>query len=147
MTTGQGGASARDSLEGKVVVGGTNIARVTSHSVNATSSSTVWGDSDSEGYTNRKKGRKDATINFEGKFDEDTPVYDLFAEGDIVKLVLWESTSQSDYWVFPCALIESFTINVNQDTNEVIGWSATAGADGKYWRPNQSGAPAETPPS
>jgi len=61
--------------------------------------------------------------------------------------VLWESSTDSDYWVFPCVLIQSFSIDVNPDTKEVITWSATAGTDGIYYYPGESGAPSETLPS
>lgn len=139
--------TARNGCEGKVVVAGQLIARITSFSIQESVGETAWGDSDSGGFTNRKAGRRDATINFGGKFDTNKKIYNLMRVGDNVKLVLWESTTDTDYWVFPCVLIQSFQVDVNTDTKEVITWSATAGADGIYYYPGESGAPSETLPS
>lgn len=144
---GANSTSARNGVAGKVVVAGQIIARVTKFTINESTNETAWGDSDSLGYTNRKAGRKDASINFEGKFDAVSKVYNLLRAGDNVKLVLWESTTDSDYWVFPCALIQSFQIDVNMDTKEVVTWNATAGSDGIFYCPGESGAPTETLPS
>ena len=140
-------STARTGAQGKVVVEGQLIARITGFQINESIGETAWGDSDSVGFTNRKGGRRDATISFEGKFDTDTKIWNLMRPGDEVKLVLWESTDDSDYWVFPCVLIQSYNTNVNVDTREVIGWQATAGADGQYYYPGEAGAPTETLPS
>lgn len=137
--------SARSGELGKAVVDGTLVARLTQWTVNPTASETTWGDSDSAGYTNRKKARLDCTGTIEGKFDDDNPVYDLFDVGDSPKLVLWENAT--DYWVFPCCLIQKFSINYNQDTKEVVGWTADFGSDGIFYRPGQAGAPSETLPA
>lgn len=139
------GVSARSGELGKAVVDDTLVARLKSWNLNPTSSETAWGDSDSGAYTNRKRARKDATGSMTGAFDSDSKVYDLFEEGDIVKLVLWETAT--DYWALPSALIQSFDLTYNQDTKEVVEWSADFGADGQYYKPGASGAPTETLPS
>jgi len=138
------GSTARTGTNGKVVVEDTLVARITQWVMNATSSETAWGDSDSEGYTNRSKARLDATGSMVGKFDEDSKVYDLFMPGDIVELVLFET--EDDYWALPRALIQTFNVTYNQDTKEVVEWNADWGADGKYYRPGQDGAPSHTLP-
>ena len=130
---------------GKAVVDDVLVARLTQWSVNPTSSESAWGDSDGAGYTNRAKARLDCTGSIQGKFDTGSTVYATFMPGDIVKLVLWEDAT--NYWAFPCVLITSFNFTVDQDTQEVIGWSADFGADGIFYRPGQSGAPTETLPS
>ena len=142
MTCGSDGA--RNGSLGKVVVAGQKIARITQWGVNESVGETAWGDSDSGNFTNRKPGRRDATVSFEGKFDENSKVYSLFRVGDNVKLVLWETAA--DYWAFPCVLIQSFNLTYNVDTKEVVGWQATAGADGIYYAPGEDGAPNETLP-
>lgn len=138
-------ASARTGELGKVVVDDALVARITQWSFNPTAAESAWGDSDSGGYTNRVGARKDGTGSMTGKFDEDSKVYDLFMPGDTVKIVLWETAT--DYWVLECALITSFTVTYDQDTKEVVEWSADFGADGKYYYPGEVGAPAETLPA
>jgi hypothetical protein len=86
-------------------------------------------------------------MSFEGKFDTDSKIYNLMRIADTVKLVLWESTTDSDYWVFPCVLIQSFQLDVDVDTKAVIAWSATAATDGLYYAPGEAGAPSEVLPT
>jgi len=138
-------STARTGSAGKAVVDDNLVARLTEWNFNPTAAESAWGDSDSAGYTNRVAGRKDGTGSITGKFDTDTKIYDLFMPGDVVKLVLWETAT--DYWVIECALITSFTIAYNQDSKEVVEWSADFGADGKYYYPGEAGASVETLPS
>lgn len=139
------GVTARSGGDGKIVVGTTKVARATQFNLTASASASEWGDSDSEGYTNRKTNRKDCTGQLQGKFDKNAKIYALFMPGDVVELTLWENSA--DYWNFPSALITDFQITYDMDTREVVGWTASFGADGKFWRPGQSGAPTETLPS
>lgn len=136
--------TARTGELGKAVADGTLIARITQWSFNPTSAESAWGDSDSGGYTNRVGGRKDGTGSLTGKFDTTNKVYDLFMPGDNIKLVLWETAA--DYWVMECCLISGFSVSYNQDTKEVVEWSADFGADGKFYYPGEAGAPVETLP-
>jgi hypothetical protein len=132
---------------GKFVVGTSQVARTTQWAVSEKLASTSeWGDSDSEGYTNRLGGRKDATFTAEGKFDTSDEVYDLFSIDDIAIAVLWLNNS-SLYWDFPRAICSDFGLTVNIDTGEVVGWTSSWGADGKFYHPGQSGATSRTLPS
>jgi hypothetical protein len=139
------GVTAVSGEIGKAVVEGDLIARLTTWSINAQSSESAWGDSDSAGYTNRKKARLDLTGTIGGKLDSDDYVYDIFDEGDIVELVLWENATR--YWVLPSCLIQNFQLEFNPDTKEVVGWTADFGADGIYYKPGQQGAPTHSLPS
>jgi hypothetical protein len=150
--SGAGGSTARTGRNGKVVIGGALMARATTWSINASVGETAWGDSGSEGYTNRKETRYDATGTIEGKFDEVSKVYGLapstgHLQGYVTSLVLWETTEAKTYWNFPCALIQTYQQQVNMDTQEVVGFSMTYGSDGKFWRPGQSGAPTVSLPT
>lgn len=128
--------------------GGTTIARTTQWSVNPTlATSNEWGDSDSSGYTNRSAGRRDCTFTTEGKYDSTSEVFDLFQPEDIAAAVLWLARTASLYWDFPRALCSDFNLVVNVDTEEVIGWTASHGADGIFYRPEQSGATPNSVPS
>jgi hypothetical protein len=139
------GVSAVSGELGKAVVDGNLVARITSWSVNRQSNESAWGDSDSGGYTNRKRARRDATGSIAGKLDEDDYQYNVFDDGDIVTLALWEDATR--YWAFPSALIQNFQLEFNPDTKEVVGWTADFGADGIYYKPGAAGAPTYTLPA
>lgn len=125
--------------DGDFEVDDTEVARCTQWEVNSSlAGTTEWGDSDSGGYTNRKPGRRDATFSAEGKYDDDDSVLDqlavLFEPGEdsaAAKLYLKENL----FWSFPRALCTEFTMTVDIDTEEVIGWSSEWGADGEFTRP------------
>lgn len=118
----------------------TSIARVTNWEVNPSlDTSTEWGDSDGAGYTLRRPGRKGATATTEGKFDTGAEVYDTFKPDEsVAKLCLFMSATL--YWDFPCAFCNSFSLSVNIDTQEVIGWTAEWGNDGIFYYPGDAGA-------
>jgi len=122
---------------GKFEVDSQLVARTTQWQVSPKLASTSeWGDSDSAGYTNRAPGRKDATFTSEGKYDTTDEVFDLFQPEDITaaKLYLYKD-STSLYWNFPRALCMDFGMSVNIDTEEVIGWTSSWGADGAFTKP------------
>ncbi len=116
---------------GTFSVAGTAVARITQWAVNPKlASSSAWGDSDGAGFTNRAPGRKDCTFNAEGKYDTSAFAYDLFDQGDIVAAVL--GTTGTLGWNFPRAMNEDFSLTVNVDSEEVIGWTSSWGADGAF---------------
>lgn len=124
----------------------TAVARTSQWTVDpALATKNEWGDSDSNGYTNRSAGRRDATFSAEGKYDSGTEVFDVFQPEDILAATLWLSGSVALlYYHFPIALCDTFNLVVNIDTEEVIGWTSSWGADGKFWRPGEAGAPVIT---
>lgn len=132
---------------GKFVVGTTLIARATKWSVNPTLASTAeWGDSDGAGFTNRAPGRKDATFDAEGKYDTGNEVFNVFQPEDRSIVTLWLD-DVSLYWDFPCAVCMDFNLEVDIDTEDVIGWTSNWGADGIYHFPGESGAASRTLPT
>jgi len=134
---------------GRFVVGTTLVARTTQWAVNPKlATNNEWGDSDSAGYTNRSAGRKDATFTAEGKFDTSSEIWDLFQPEDVAIAVLFlNATGTLLYWDFPRALCSEFNLTVNIDTEEIIGWTSSFGADGIFYYPGQSGANTRTIPS
>lgn len=115
---------------------GQEIARVTQWAVNPTlATSNEWGDSDSGGYTNRSAGRRDATFTTEGKYDSSNTFWDIFQPEDLAAAVLYCNLALQPFWNFPRALCTDFNMSVNIDTEEVIGWTASHGADGTYSPP------------
>jgi hypothetical protein len=139
------GTSAIGGTEGQATIDGVRVARLTNWSMNRSSSESAWGDSDSEGWTFRKTARHDGTGSLGGKFDDDNPPHNLFDDGDIVSLILWLNTTK--YYAAPSARIQNFQLEVNQDTKEVVGWTADWGTDGKVYKPGEAGAPAAVYPS
>ena len=131
---------------GNFVVAGSQVARTTQWTVNpGLASTSEWGDTDSAGYTNRAAGRRDATFSAEGKYDTTDEVYDLFQPTDVAIATLWMDAS-SLYWDFPRALCTAFSLIVNIDTEEVIGWTSEWGADGIFYFPGQAGVAARSLP-
>lgn len=135
----------RTSKDSKVVFDDVLVLRMTNAQINPTTSETTWGDSDSEGFTLRKGARRDCTGSVTGKFSTDKPIYDMCQVGDELKMELWENTT--DYWAFPCVLVQNYTLGYNQDTKEVIEWNMAFGAVGRFYHPGEDGAPSETLPA
>ena len=140
-----GSSGSRTGTNAKAVIDGVLVLRVTQWSITVSAGETAWGDSDSAGFTNRVLARRDATASLTGKFDTNKKFYTLFEDGEQVKLVLWEDAA--DYWSFPCALVQGFNVTYNQDTKEVVEWSADFGSDGPFYRPGHESASGETIPA
>lgn len=116
----------------------TEIARITEWSFNFTlATSSEWGDSYSEGFENRSAGRRDATADTEGKYDTGEEVWDLFQPGDVLALNLSGARSTTGFYGLriglPRALCNDFSLTVDIDSSEVIGWEASWGADGPFF--------------
>ncbi len=124
---------------GKFQVASTLVARATGWKVSKKIAVDEWGDSDSAGYTNRAAGRRDATFTCEGKYDTTDEVFDLFQPEDIAIATLWLDNS-SLYYDFPRALCSDFNLAVDIDTEKVIGWDSSWGADGACTFPGEAGA-------
>jgi hypothetical protein len=128
-------ATALTGRNGKFYVTNANVLRATQWAVNPKlATSSEWGDSDSAGYTNRAAGRYDATFTAEGKYDTGTEVFDTFQPGDICLVRLFMS-GDTLWWEFPRALCSEFSLTVNIDSEEVIGWTSSWGADGIFYKP------------
>ena len=146
MPAGDGtGVSAITGTDGVAVVNSDVIFRLKNWSINPTSGESVWGDSDSAGYTVRQKARLEATASMTGILDTNGPIYDVFQAGDVHDIVLWQSRSSHDHWWFPSALITSFNLTSDVDTKEVMEWTCDFGADGKFWRPGSGTAQTPIP--
>ncbi len=87
----------------------------------------------------------DATFTAEGRYDTTDEVFDLFQRGDIANATLWLQNTTL-YWDFPRALNDAFSLTVNIDSEEVIGWTSGWGADGPFHHPGEVGAAARAAP-
>lgn len=148
------GASSETALigrYGRFSVDGTLVARTTQWEINPKLAQTSeWGDSDSKGWTNRAGGRKDCTFSTEGKFDTEAETWELFEVGDHPRSILYMNkkgtdTGDADWtedenlrWLFPRALNTDYKLTINIDSEEVVGWTADWGADGKMYRPGET---------
>ena len=134
---------------GKFEWNGSNLViRTTQWAVNPTlATSNEWGDSDSGGYTNRSAGRRDATFTSEGKYDSTNEIWDIFQPEDVAEAILCLPQVADLYWNFPRCLCTDFNMSINIDTEEVIGWTASHGADGIYYRPGAVAAAGKPVPT
>lgn len=141
------GQTALSGTLGKAVIDSILVTRLTSWRLRESVSESTWGDSDSQGFTNRKAARTDGTGSIGGKFDTNRKPYAIFSAGDLITLALWQTATAGDYWAFPSALIQSFELELSPDSKEVVGWAADFGADGIFYFPGEVGAPTYNLPS
>jgi hypothetical protein len=110
-----------------------------------------WGDSDCAGYTARAAGRYDCTFTCEGKYDSSDEIWDRYQPGiigddvtvTVVFVALHIDETQGSHWYFPRAICLDFNLTVDVDTEEVIGWTSSWGADGIFYFPGQSDVPGQ----
>ena len=130
---------------GEVVLDTTAIANMTQWTVTDTQNVSEWGDSDSEGYTNRKGARKDGTGSVEGKLNTAAAIYEVVNADAEPEQTCW--ITETLYYNFPCVIFTNFKLTVNTDSKEVLGWSVDFGAAGKFYRPGAAGAPSKSYPT
>lgn len=131
---------------GKFAIGSSLVARTKTWTTNPTmASGSEWGDSNSAGFTNRAAGRRDSTFTSEGVYDTSDQVFDLFQPGDITIATLWMD-NLTLYFDYPRALATDFSLVVDIDTEEVVAWTASHGADGVFHRPGEAGAASRVLP-
>ena len=119
---------------GEFAINTTKVARTKKWTINPKlATSSEWGDSDTEGYTARAAGRRDATFDAEGAFDTDSEQYDVFVPGDCAEAILWLNSTL--FYYFPSVLCLDFSLTVDMDTEEVVGWTSNWGANGIYYKP------------
>lgn len=119
---------------GSVSIDGTPVLRIKNWSASETrAGGSEWGDSDGGGYTNRSPGRKDCTFTCEGVYDTTDPIISTLEVNDIAAVVLAGQTDCPGY-NFPRAICTDFSLTVDADTEEVVGWNASFGSDGTYTR-------------
>jgi len=145
---------------GKITIDGTLVARTTQWALNKTLATvSEWGDSDSYGWTNRAIGRRDATFTAEGKYDHGASIFSPLALGtNYINVHLWMGTSTFPLdgasvapdstltWHFKRALALDFSMTVDMDTEEVVGWSGSFGTDGIVYGPGENGPTGDPDP-
>jgi hypothetical protein len=117
---------------GKVQIVSSDVAECTGWTFNPTSNNPSWGSCDGGGYKQRVAGVKDGSGSIEGKFNPDDPIYDHLEEGTSVVLKLYINATA--YYRVP-AIIDSFSLEVDMDDGDVVGWSADFSTNGAWTKP------------
>jgi hypothetical protein len=134
------------------------LSRITQWSATLTVTEATWADSDSNGYTNRKAGRRDLTGSITGKLDTTYPIYNYLLSSinftdvsnlHILGLILWQDANEdvgvaSSYWDIPRALLNNLAMSFDRDSQEPVEWSADFGTDGTFTYPGESGQTSRT---
>ena len=95
-----------------------SYSEITAWSLSITSNNSSYASSDTAGYKKRVAGTKDVTGSFEGKWTGSAPV-DV---GDLVSGLVLNLDGSQSYTLD--AVVEGFTMEVDLDDGEIIGWSA-----------------------
>lgn len=130
---------------GMMMVGDYHIQRLTQWQVTETlDTRSDWGDSGTTaeqglnlGFTNRAPGRKGATISCEGKYVSTEPTSTSLVRPEMLVL-LYCYIVTGIFWTFPRAYCTDFSLMVNIDTEEVVGWTGEFANDGPYYRPGET---------
>jgi len=110
------GISGKD---GKVEIGGLQVAEITKWSFNTTSNNASWASSDTAGYKTRVVGSKDGSGSMEGKLDPDVGIPLEVGDEPVLTLRLDDTHYYTVY-----AVVDSFDLEVDIDDGDVVGWSA-----------------------
>ena len=122
---------------GHFTVGGIRVARCTRWDVNGKLAHVAeWGDSDSNGYTNRLAGRWDSLFGADGKFDTLSEFYNIFDVGDFLAVKLY--LNDELFWNFSRGVCLDYKLVVDIDREDVIGWTSSWGSDGEFYYPGES---------
>lgn len=131
---------------GKAQLNDILVLRLKTWTINPVTSMSEWGDSDSNGFTNRARARRDATGSLAGVLDSDDDVWDNVLIGEVLApLTLHVRNAPQMFWYFPRVLVTSFNLTVDPDTKEVIEWSFDFASDNVFYEPG-FGAPVPTIP-
>ena len=126
---------------GSFLIDTTAVKRVTKWDCNPTLAAVnEWGDSDSAGYTNRSAGRYDCTFTVEGKFDTASQASYIWSQIYSGKTIEEVRLRISDVninghalsFFFPRALVTDYSMEVDIDTEAVVGWNIECGSDGLF---------------
>lgn len=125
--------AAYSGQNGKVVSGSTTVAEVTKWAFDPKCNISKWASSTTPGYKKGVAGVKDGGGSFDFKLDDTTPQYESSGggiyEGESMTLKLYLTASL--YLSVP-AYIESVHFEVDMDSGDVVGGSATFTSNSTY---------------
>jgi hypothetical protein len=119
--------------DGKVKIGTTTLADITHWTLRTQALLSSYASSATAGYRRRVAGVKEGSGTLDGKLDPDDPISDDFDEGASVTLLLHLDATR--FYTVP-AVIESFRLEVDIDSGDVLGWHAEFSTNGGWTKPN-----------
>lgn len=121
--------------DGKIEIDSTQLADITSWTLNTTSNNAAYASSSTSGYKKRVPGVKDGSGSVQGKLDISDPITDDFEEGSAVTLKLYIDATR--FYSVP-AVIDSLAIDVDIDNGDVVPFTANYSTDGAWSKPTYS---------
>lgn len=131
MPSTTGAFSGKD---GKVMIGATDLAHITSWSFNPVSNNPSWASSSTAGFKARVAGIRDGSGTIEGKYDKTDPIDDRIREGDCVTLLLFQDATRK--FTVP-AIIDGMSFEQDMDDGDVVTWSADFSSTGAFTYPGE----------
>lgn len=119
--------------DGRILVAGTGVAHCTKWSFNPKSNNPAWASCDTNGFKTRVGGVKDGSGSMEGKFDTAHPFYDAMDVGTEITALLYINATM--FYSIP-AIIDDYSIEVDMNEGEVVGWSANFSTRGAWTEPS-----------
>lgn len=121
--------AALSGKNGKITIGSSDLAEITSWSFNPTSNNPAWASSSNAGYKVREAGVKDGSGSFEGKYDKADQINDRITVGDKVTLLLY--IDASSFFSVP-AIIDSISYEVDIDDGEIVSFTCDFSTNGAW---------------
>lgn len=121
-------------MNGDVKIGSTSIFEICKWGFNPKANVAKYASNKTLGYKKAVPGVKDGSGNCEGKWVPANPAYTtgILVEGTLLTLNLYINATQ--FWQVP-SCVESFKIDVDLDTGDVIGWTCDFQTDGAWIAP------------
>lgn len=117
---------------GDVSISSTSISEVTQWTFTETSNNPAFASNKTAGFKQRVAGVKDGSGTIEGKWDPGDPATAVIEVGTLVTLTLEIDATQ--FYTVP-SIIDSFSMTVNLDDGDVVGWTAEFSINGAWTLP------------
>lgn len=124
--------SAFSGKDGKILIGTTTLAEITRWELRTLSNNPAYASSATGGFKKRVGGVRDATGQIAFKLDPADPITDDFDEGEAVTLLLHLDATRK--YTVP-AIIDAIQLEVDIDTGDVVGGTATFSSTGAWTKP------------
>jgi hypothetical protein len=119
--------------DGKVMIGGVELAEITAWSFETTARSVAYASSATAGYRKRLTGAKEGRGAIAFKLNLTDPLTNYLNEGSQVTLLLYIDSTR--FYSVP-AVIDSLEMTVDIDRGELIGGKAEFSTNGAWTKPS-----------
>jgi hypothetical protein len=119
--------------DGKVLIGGTELAEITAWTFETTSRGVAYASSATGGYRKRTSGVKEGRGKIEFKLNMADPLTNHLDEGSQVTLLL--HVDDTRFYSVP-AVIDALKMHVDIDRGELIGGTAEFSTNGAWTKPS-----------